>query len=565
MANVPSPYQVAIYKAVRKAKSNILVKAVAGAGKTTTTLGALDYVGVGESVCMLAFNVDIAAETRNRIGDLNRERADAGEGPVNATSRTLNSEGNTCVRNAGFGGGNVDKMKMWTLARTVVPFAQRNITAAVVALARAARTHGMVPANFDKELDEAGLPPAKGLIPDTVEQWRQLANRYEIEISSPRPVEIDKARELLRKALLEVKVRIDYDDQIYLPIVFDLPMTQYDWVFVDEAQDLNDANLVFLSKIGKKFMFVGDESQSLYAFRGADADAMQRIRQKFNCEVLPLSITYRCPVSVVNAAKVYDPAIEARPGAPMGEVANKGSARNAEFKPGDMVVCRFNAPLVQLAFSMIARNIPIQMRGSDIVSGVAELIKNIDAQSVESLLTRLSPWVTAKVERYIAADDEAKAIALLDKANMIRTVAEESGRVKYVDDIVHVMEDLFRSDGHEAVTLSSIHKAKGLECGTIWWLNPNLTPKVKTKSAHQQELNARYVATTRAKNNLFYVSLDAKKGKRADRIAEGLNSLKALSEKLTNGNVENEEDEVVRVLEKEMKELAVDRNGDTRC
>ena len=870
MANVPSPYQVAIYKAVRRGKKNLLVKAVAGAGKTTTTLGALDYVGEGASVCMLAFNKPIADEMASRIRDLNRERADAGEAPVNATGRTINSEGAGAVRRAGLGNGQVDGKKLWTLVRSVVPFAQKKYSSSVVALVKAARTHGMVPFGIEKELDQAGLPEAKGLIPDTVEQWRALASRYDIEISSPRPVEIDYARELLKKALLVVKAHIDFDDQIYLPIVFDLPMEKYDWAFVDECfpagtlveteegpvpiedivdkkttarvmscshegalvpslvtagyrspvvnplitiehehgrittttnhpfwvsgrgwiaagaleegdtlcslretnsgdssdmltfvqseakcdeegslsgsrtspedlganacrsnrdsksdgtaghtgqsvgsasedgplascpgwkrdrsdrgggtpargvveafigtmdprachrvwsasrgseassatefvqtghrahqdegggrrgrkfasppveagarpeegrtfalsrvvrisysergsegrrregsaedsvdvvytlgveggnyvangilvkncQDLNDANLVMIEKMAKKFMFVGDESQSLYAFRGADADAMQRIREKFNCDVLPLSITYRCPLSVVRAAQVYDPAIEARPGAPEGEVANKGSARTADFKVGDMVVCRYNAPLIQLAFVLVKRNIPILLRGTDVVSGVMDTITAIGATSIESLLNRIGPWSTKQVQRFLAADDEAKAVNVMDRVSMILTVVTESGRVEHIDDIKTVMEDLFRDDGDEVVTLSSIHKAKGLECGTIWWLNPNIMPKVKTKSAHQQELNARYVATTRAKNALYYISLDGKKGKKVDRILSTLAEVNATVAKLTVGQVVDEENEVVRELEREMKELADDRNGDTRC
>ena len=552
-SNKPSPFQVAIYKAVRfasKAKtpnSNILVKAVAGAGKTTTTLGALDYVGEDQTVCMLAFNKVIADETASRIADLNRERAEAGEERVLAVGRTINSEGHRCVQRAGLG-GTLDGKKMWVLSREVVPFNQRALGTAVVALARAARTHGLVPAGMEVDLDKAGLPPAVGLVPDTIDMWMKLAKRYEIEVSSPRPVEIDFARTLVKKSILECKARMDFDDQIYLPLIFNLPMEKYVWVFIDEAQDLNDANLEFISRMGEHFMFVGDESQSLYAFRGADADAMERIRVKFDCKVFPLSITYRCPVSVVNAAKIYDNAIEARPDAPMGVVGSRGSARVADFAVGDMVVCRFNAPLVQLAFSLISRNIPIRMQGRDLVAGITETVKSIGATSIDSLMARIGPWTKTRIDRFLAADDEAKAINLLDKVQMIMAVVQESGRVETIDDIAFVMEDLFRDGAGEAVVLSTIHRAKGMENKTIWWLNPNTTPKVKTKAQHQQELNARYVATTRAKENLFYVHLDGKKGKRADRINATLTDvLSACAAATITGAVVSEDAEVAVV------------------
>jgi superfamily I DNA/RNA helicase len=541
MANVPSEFQAAIYRKVRKPGKNLLVKAAAGAGKTTTTMGALDYVEEGSTVCMLAFNTAIAAETANRVADFNRERADEGLPPVSVVAKTINSMGHQCVTRA-FPGVTLNAKKLWTLQRDIVPYAQRSMGSSVVALTRAARTHGMVPATIDTELARAGLPPAKGLIPDTVAEWVKLAKRYEIEISHPRPVEIDYARKLLAKSLLVSKAEIDYDDQIYLPLVFNLPLTKYDWAFVDEAQDLNDANLELIGRLAKRFLFVGDESQSLYAFRGADADAMDNIRTKLDCEVLPLSITYRCPQLVVKEAQKYDPSIQAAPNAPMGEVANKGSARSAEFKAGDMVVCRFNAPLVQLAFSLIGRNIPIQIQGRDLVSDIDKMVSDIGATSIDGLLQRLGPWSSNKVTRYLAADEEAKAINLLDKVQMLVAVVTESGRVETIEDIGFVLEDLFRTNDPEStVNLSTIHRAKGLENDTIWWLNPNITPKCKTPSQYKQEMNARYVATTRAKRCLYYTHLEGgqKGGKMKDRALAALGTVMALSAKVI-GDVDND-------------------------
>lgn len=524
MPNAPSPMQADIFKAVRKGDCNLLVKAGAGTGKTTTSMGSLDYVGDEETVCMLAFNVKIAEEMRNRIGALNRERMAEGEAPVKAEARTINSEGMRACKRGGFS-DKVDGRKPWTLARAVVPYAHRNVTASVVALMKAARTHGMVPSNFDVELDRAGFPKATGLIPDDLGTWHNLAKRYDIELSKPRPIEIDYARSVLRKSILDSKVLIDFDDQIYLPLIFNLPMQRYSWVFVDEAQDLNDANIEMISRIADRFMFVGDDSQSLYAFRGADADAMDKIRNRFQCKVLPLSVTYRCPASVVREANKYDPTLLAAPGAPEGEVVVKGDARSAEYKPGDMVLCRFNAPLLSLAFALIARGIPLRIQGRDIVPGIMELVEKVGGNTIEDLLKRLGPWTRDKIVRLQAADDDVKAMALLDKVQMLVAVVTESGRVNHIHDIKEVMEDLFREDGEEGVTLSSIHRAKGLEADVIWWLNPNIAPKVKPGdfSAQKQEMNARYVATTRAKKSLYFVSMGGgKKGKKADRIRETL-------------------------------------------
>lgn len=62
-------------------------------------------------------------------------------------------------------------------------------------------------------------------------------------------------------------------------------------------------------------------------------------------------------------------------------------------------------------------------------------------------------------------------------------------------------EHLFKMQG--TIQLSTGHKAKGLEWDTVYHLDPWLL------SEHEQDLNLRYVITTRAKERLFEVnSLD---------------------------------------------------------
>src|SRR5262249_29639355 len=62
-----SQYQQAIFNAVRDSRESLLVEAVAGSGKTTTIVEAINYVPEGESVCFLAFNKSIATELGWRV------------------------------------------------------------------------------------------------------------------------------------------------------------------------------------------------------------------------------------------------------------------------------------------------------------------------------------------------------------------------------------------------------------------------------------------------------------------------------------------------------------------
>jgi superfamily I DNA/RNA helicase len=59
----------------------------------------------------------------------------------------------------------------------------------------------------------------------------------------------------------------------------------------------------------------------------------------------------------------------------------------------------------------------------------------------------------------------------------------------------------------EVVTLSSIHRAKGLEADNVVILEPELlAARARDPEAFQQEKNLLYVALTRAKNHLAFAS-----------------------------------------------------------
>jgi superfamily I DNA/RNA helicase len=55
-----------------------------------------------------------------------------------------------------------------------------------------------------------------------------------------------------------------------------------------------------------RLIAVGDPSQAIYGFRGADATAMTDMQREFNMTVLPLSVSYRCSQSVVKEAQKYE-------------------------------------------------------------------------------------------------------------------------------------------------------------------------------------------------------------------------------------------------------------------
>lgn len=77
----------------------------------------------------------------------------------------------------------------------------------------------------------------------------------------------------------------------------------FDYVIVDESQDLSLLQVLFLRQMGPSaaYWFIGDPDQAIYAFRGAHADMMAELRTRCDA-AYTLTDNYRCGVSILEAA-----------------------------------------------------------------------------------------------------------------------------------------------------------------------------------------------------------------------------------------------------------------------
>ncbi len=107
---------------------------------------------------------------------------------------------------------------------------------------------------------------------------------------------------------------VDFDDLICLPVeIFKTSeevrlkyAKKFQFVMVDEYQDTNHTQLMFLQEIVKdhqNIVVVGDDDQSIYGFRGAVAENILGFEHKFdNTKVITLEQNYRSTNSILGAA-----------------------------------------------------------------------------------------------------------------------------------------------------------------------------------------------------------------------------------------------------------------------
>jgi superfamily I DNA/RNA helicase len=490
-----STFQTAIFRFFTDCTGNGVVEAVAGSGKTTTIIEGIRRWKAANPTgraIFVAFNKGIAVELQAKV-------------PAGVDASTLHSAGYKALLRT-FKGIKVDDRKAFGYAETVaVPAAE-----------------GMreVQRGIEEDLNRAySLLKATMTNLDDGAACEETLAAYGIELkyamlSLPLLPAFDT---LMRRDT----TRCSFDEMLSFVVDHGLPMQQYDLVCVDEAQDMNLLQIELLKrmvKIGGRICAVGDTNQSIYAFRGADTEAMNRIRAEFKVPAqneLPLSITYRCPRLIVKEAQQYVPHIQAADGAAEGAiVSNDGKDLDRtllEMGDHDMGVCRTNGPLVTCALRLIKQGRKACVRGRDIGKGLSKLVRDLKHKGqINRLIEEVEAWREREVQRFVAAKKQSQAQNATDRADTIIALCEGAQTVAEVE---HRIETIF-SDTKFGVQFSSIHKSKGLEADKVVWINPGISDFFITKAeengnaaAAQQERNLCYVAITRAKQTLVYQPL----------------------------------------------------------
>jgi superfamily I DNA/RNA helicase len=474
-----SKYLASIFDRITNGKSNLMVEALAGCGKTTAICESLRRMGPAPKALVLAFGKPIQQELE--------DRQRKGLIPRSVWLKTSHSFGLGAI-NAAVGRGRrvrVDEKKyekiLWSMVAPM-PDQERG---------EFWRAFGTDMTNLTRY--------GRNSLANDVKDLEKIAAHHGLSMI---PQAIGLAWEAIEKGRKDFQV-IDFADMVYLPVFRKLRVTQFDDVFVDEAQDLSAAQRELAAMAGGRCIFVGDRNQSIFGFAGAGTDSMDRIVNRFQPEVMPLPMTYRCGKAIVEFAnevlkrKGAQFLLEAAPGNPEGavETIKKDKFLN-QVADGDMVLCRVTKYLVSPCFALIRQGIKATIRGRDIGKQLVQMIERFEGVNLPETLAAIQAYGDKECEKLSACGHSSKAVAMEDR---VETIYALSDGVSTVLELINKIEAVF-SDDVEGVVFSTVHKAKGLEAKKVYILEPGLFPHpmAKMEWEKEQELNLEFVAKTRA-------------------------------------------------------------------
>jgi DNA helicase-2/ATP-dependent DNA helicase PcrA len=492
----PSHRQQAIFDVWESSESNILVNSVAGSGKTTLLLSLMERYCQESDTLFLAFNKSIQLEIEEKIHN---------KGMLKSKSMTMHSLGlkslYTHYDRVFVKSGNSKNYDLVRQVQKSFPGTFRYMT---------------WKDKFKLSKTLMDLNDCSRLFyTDDLQKLLGFMHEMNNPVADHNLHFLwEEMKKLRDESYTKKSVEVDFIDMIYLPIKKDLRIpANPKFLFLDEVQDFNLCQHLLIDKLLKqgsvqRWVAVGDSNQSIYGFSGAWGHSFDLFRTKSpNVKEMPLDICYRCASDIVDCAnEVYDvmTSYKKYPGAVY-------STQNIEdIKPNSLVICRNSGPLVDLYFQLISKGKSCHIKGEDVLSGLTSFLKPykkltglIALYEIEKDLFEL------RKKNRVKEGIDFEEYQLKQNLESFRSIVEAMRlhRLKVIDILEEIKKLYTRKP--DSIELSTIHKSKGMENSCVYILNEHLIPSpfAKTPMQQKQEENLRYVARTRAEDEMYFLTI----------------------------------------------------------
>ena len=494
-----SPYQEKVFEFLEKGCGNLVINASAGSAKTTTLVNCMRFIPKDKKVMFVSFNKHIAAEINRRITN------------PNATARTCSSVGFEICRENGVGVGTVNNDKYTNYIRENINSITKFGETESLSRTRVTYMH-----NIRQLVDLC-----RYTLSFTPREIKNLAEKYGIV---PIRDEFDVCRSILIWGKEHTDV-IDQTDMVWLPSVLNLTTKRVlkDFIFIDEAQDITIAQqelIMKCAKRGARIIAVGDKNQQINVWCGSDEEAIERFKEMPGTIEASLPVCYRCGKKIIELAnKISDGRMIAPDFAPDGEIVE--NVKIGEIRTGDMVLSRNTAPLIELQQKLLRINKKVYIQGfKEIREDFLEIIKNTHSTKIDSacitddgMFPQMYRMLLDEIDRlmtYVGLDeDEAMSHpSVLYLYDNIKAIEVLSAGVLSVQELIEKINVIFNGSKDDAILLSTVHRAKGLEADRVFIYQHSLlvnNPLARKDWEIKTERNLLYVAYTRPKILLGFI------------------------------------------------------------
>jgi DNA helicase II / ATP-dependent DNA helicase PcrA len=481
----PTNEQIQIFDKIKNSSKDLLIKAGAGAGKTSTVVAACEYLPQDKSIMFCAFN------KHNKL-DLD------GKLPEHIKCTTTYALGLSALKrkypNIKFDENKIDVLikkysKTWVFPEDI---SQEDIDEYYYQIKKLVN------------ICRVTLTLKK-------EYFQFLIERYDIKLFTDN--DFKRVAKIL-DYITQNRESYDYVDMIFLPAIDNsIWFFPQDYIIVDEFQDISRCQFKIIDKsikrdrktgnvIGRR-IYVGDMMQSIYGFNGADPSIFDNMSNNSDIDVLDLSYSFRCSKNIIKEAQKYNPNIKALDNAEDGIVRTNGDVVE-EVEVGDFVLCRTTAPLIKLFFELLVEGKKVTIKGQDIGLNLIEMITKPSLDEVRVYWNNrlIKERNTLNNKGIFNHDEDQQYVDLRDKVSTLLFISDLS---KNTEDLENKIKLIFSDDIKDSIVLSTVHKSKGLEANRVFIIRLDLLPlKFAKGMQYQQERNLCYVAITRAKKELIY-------------------------------------------------------------
>lgn len=472
----PTDEQAAIVDACASGV-NVKVEALAGTGKTST-LELAAHAMEGKKGLYLAFNKSVKLEAEKRF-------------PSHVEARTAHSLAYRPVGSkfrARMNAQSRISAKQMADAFGVEGFAFGVVGEAIPPSSVASAAYGTVRRFCNSDATEIGVEHGPWI--DGLTRQANLALRGHV---------LPYAEAMWEDLQHPGGYRAYFSHDHYLKIwALTQPELPYDFIYFDEAQDASPVMTAMVQAQSAQLIGVGDQNQAIYGWRGAK-DALKDWPAEIT---LALTESFRFGPGVAEVANKWlsIPELECKL-----RVTGRGpDSRVGPVAAPQAILCRTNAGAIREALDRIDE--PGQRVA---VVGGGEAIRKMSEAAIDLQrgkrtshpeLAAFGSW--SEVQTFVNTEEGAEDLAVF-----VRLV-DEHGPDTLIDAVGALVDE---TKGRPTVTISTAHKAKGLEWDAVRigsdFREPGLDEYGKLNKLDPAEAMLCYVAVTRAKKELDQTEL----------------------------------------------------------